>query len=272
MEQIQSMIASFVKSLPGLAVSLFVFVLFVLLAQGVEASVTRVYARVQDSRYVSKYYRQRQNVGLLLGRLSYWGVVSLGLLVGMVILFPRFSPAQAIQLLGIGSVAIGFAFRDILQNWLSGILLLLQEPFHIGDQIVAGAFEGTVENIHTRATTVRTYDGRRVIIPNTYLYTNSVTVNTALTRRRQEQDFMVAPDTDIPQAKRCLLEAVRQVEGVMAEPAPEVIVVGLTKNGISLRARWWFTPPRHRNELHVRDRVLTAANESLSGNGVQLTG
>ncbi|MBR7552348.1 mechanosensitive ion channel, partial [Mycobacterium tuberculosis] len=77
------------------------------------------------------------------------------------------------------SVAIGFAFKDIFQNLLSGILLLLSEPFRIGDQIISGNFEGTVEDIQIRATTIRTYDGRKVVIPNSQLYTSPMTVNTA---------------------------------------------------------------------------------------------
>ena len=94
------------------------------------------------------------------------------------IAIPSFQPAQLIQLLGISGVAIGFAFLDILQNFLAGILILLTEPFRLGDQIVVGGYEGTVEEIETRATSIRTYDGRRVVIPNSNLFTESVTVNT----------------------------------------------------------------------------------------------
>ncbi|MFP3354118.1 mechanosensitive ion channel, partial [Pseudoalteromonas sp. SIMBA_153] len=95
-----------------------------------------------------------------------------------------FTPAKLIGALGIGSVAIGFAFKDIFQNLLSGILLLISEPFRIGDQIVSGDYEGTVEDIKIRATTIRTYDGRQVVIPNSDLYTSALTVNTAYKQRR----------------------------------------------------------------------------------------
>ena len=87
------------------------------------------------------------------------------------------------QVLGIGSVAIGFAFRDILQNFLAGILLLVTQPFRIGDQIVASNYEGTVEDIQTRATFIRTYDGRHVVVPNADLFTDTVVVNTAFEHR-----------------------------------------------------------------------------------------
>ncbi|MEX5538851.1 mechanosensitive ion channel domain-containing protein, partial [Pseudomonas syringae] len=88
-----------------------------------------------------------------------------------VIAIPGFTPGQLMSALGIGSVAIGFAFKDIFQNLLSGILILLSEPFRIGDAIVCNGLEGTVEDIQIRATTLRSYDGRRLVIPNATVYT-----------------------------------------------------------------------------------------------------
>jgi small conductance mechanosensitive channel len=93
---------------------------------------------------------------MIAGRLVQGTVWVVGLLVAAVIAVPRFTPGQLIQLLGLSGVAISFAFRDILQNYLAGILILLTEPFRINDQIVFGSYEGTVEDIQTRATHLRT--------------------------------------------------------------------------------------------------------------------
>jgi small conductance mechanosensitive channel len=103
--------------------------------------------------------------------------------------------------LGIGGIAIGFAFRDIAQNFLAGILLLLTQRFRIGDQIIVSGFEGTVEDIQTRATFIRMYDGRRVVIPNTNLFIESVTVNTATELRRSEYDVGISYAADIDLAR-----------------------------------------------------------------------
>jgi small-conductance mechanosensitive channel len=73
-------------------------------------------------------------------------------------------------------VAIGFAFQNILQNFLAGILLLVQEPFAIGDFISVTGLEGTVDDIQTRATLITTAEGRRIVIPNALLFTNPVAV------------------------------------------------------------------------------------------------
>jgi len=94
----------------------------------------------------------------------------------------------------------------------------LAEPFRLDDQIVFKEFEGTVENIQTRATTIRTYDGRRIVIPNSELFTNSVTVNTAFENRRLEYDVIGYGD-DIDLAKQLMLEAIHSVNGVLKDPA-----------------------------------------------------
>jgi len=108
----------------------------------------------------------------------------LGFLVAASIVAPSFQAADLIKILGIGGVAIGFAFQNILQNFLAGLLLLWGEPFRVGDEIKIDSYEGTVEDIQTRATIIKTYDERQVVIPNADLFTHSVIVNTAHDLRR----------------------------------------------------------------------------------------
>jgi small-conductance mechanosensitive channel len=175
-----------------------------------------------------------------------------------------------VQLLGISGVAIGFAFRDILQNFLAGILILLTEPFRIDDQIVFKNFEGTVENIETRATTILTYDGRRIVIPNAELFTNSVTVNTAFDKRRTEYDFSIGYGDDIDCAKQLMLEALYSVNEVLKDPAPDVLVLELAESTVKIRVRWWIAPPRRIDDMRSRDKVICAIKKKLVENGIDL--
>ncbi len=116
--------------------------------------------------------RGRLDLGSVLGSLAFGAIMIVAVLFASAIIFPSVQPATIISSLGIGSVAIGFAFKDILQNLLAGILLLVNRPYRRGDQIVVKDFEGTVEHIESRATLIKTYDGRRVIIPNSDVYTS----------------------------------------------------------------------------------------------------
>ncbi len=102
----------------------------------------------------------------LLGRLASLVIMAWGLFVAAVVIFPAFKPGDLIAGLGITSVAIGFAFKDILQNFFAGILILWRQPFVVGDQIRSGGFEGTVEEINIRSTRLKTYDGERAVLPN----------------------------------------------------------------------------------------------------------
>ena len=100
---------------------------------------------------------------LLLNKVCRIGVWTLGILLACVLAFPGFESGDIIATLGVGSVAIGFAFQDIFKNFLAGIILLIEEPFRIGDEVVIGDYQGKVENISIRTTKIRTYKGERVL-------------------------------------------------------------------------------------------------------------
>jgi small-conductance mechanosensitive channel len=196
--------------------------------------------------------------------------IVLGVLIAAAVAFPTFKPGDVIQVLGIGGVAIGFAFRDILQNFLAGILLLLTHPFRVGDQIVAGQFEGTVEDIQTRATFLKTYDGRRVIIPNSELFTEKVIVNTAFDKRRIEYDVAIGCGDDVVRARALVLEALRESGPGFDRTAAEAFVVELGDFAVKVRARWWITPPRISDVYQARDEVLAAIKAKLRENGIDM--
>ncbi len=260
LSSLQHLVNDFLARLPYVVVALFVLVVFYVVAKGVRTLVSRFAARTKRHR----------NLGLVLGRLAQFGIVLFGLLVALVIALPNFTPGRLVELLGLTSVAIGFAFRDILQNFLAGILILITEPFRIGDQIIFKEFEGTVEDIQTRATFIKTYDGRRVVIPNSELFTNSVLVNTAFAKRRLEYDVGIGYGDDIATAKRLMLEATKSVEGVLHDPAPDVLVVELAPSSVNIRVRWWIEPPTRSDALDTLDRVISAIKHACVEHGIDL--
>ncbi len=247
---------SFLALLPQIIIGIVVFILFYLTALAVRTAILRS--------------TRGSGVGKALSRLARLGVLLAGFLVATVIVFPSVTPASALGALGFGSVAVGFAFRDILQNYFAGILLLWREPFKVGDQIeTTNGFIGTVEAVETRATMIRTYDGRRVVIPNTNLFTDSVMVNTAYEVRRSEYDVGIGYGDAVEGARRVMLETLQRTEGVLKDPAPDVLVVDLAGSSVNLRARWW-TPSRRADVLKVQDRVLTALKNALTEEGIDL--
>ena len=257
----QTVVNGLIAAIPSIVVALVVFAAFLL----VGAIVKGVVARLTLARV-----RAHRNAGMAVGRLAQGLVLFVGLLVALSVALPTFRPGDVVQVLGISSVAIGFAFRDILQNFLAGILLLVTQPFRIGDQIVTGTHEGTVEDIQTRATFIRTYDGRRVVIPNAALFTDTVVVNTAFEYRRLEYDIGIGYSDDVDRARGVILETVRSTEGVLADPAPDVLLMDFASSAVNLRVRWWIAPPQRADALDARDKVLTAVKHQLMAHGIDL--
>ncbi len=259
-EKLQETAGDFYNALPNIAIAIAVVAAFVMLGWVIRWAVRKLNAT--RDRPIA--------LALALGRLASGFCLILGLLVAAVIVFPNFTPTKVLELLGFGSVAIGFAFRDVLQNYLAGILLLFTQPFRIGDAIIVGSFEGVVQDIQTRATFIRTYDGRRVVIPNGELFTSSVTVNTAYQTRRVEYDLGIGYGDDIGEAKRILMGVMRDDPTVNDSPPPQVLVVELGGEAVMLRARWWIDPPQVRDLLESRDAVLQEAKQQLTEAGIDL--
>ncbi len=258
-QQLISMIKGTIELLPNILIAIIVFILFWFAAR-LSRRLIRRFSRGKQSR----------NLGLVLARLSQGLIILVGAFVALAIVIPSFKPGDLVQLLGVSGVAIGFAFRDILQNFLAGILILITEPFVVDDQIIFGDFEGTVEKIQTRATIIKTYDGRRIVIPNAELFTNSVTVNTAFDKRRLQYDIGIGYGDDIQAAKDIILDVLRNNPNALQDPPPEALVVDLAGSTINIRARWWINPPRRADVLQAQDQVLTELNNQLAAAGIDL--
>lgn len=225
------MLLGFWERLPYICVACVVILLFWLISKIFKYSLEKA---------LENHTPQRRNLIIVLARVGHIAILFIGILVALMIVVPSFTPAQAISGLGIGSVAIGFAFKDIFQNFLSGILILLSEPFKVGDSIKVNSMEGTVEDIQIRATFLRSSDGRRLIIPNATVYTSAIVVNTAFQQRRCEFSVNIADTENIEQAKNTILHILEQNEFVLKEPSYSVFVNAISDASVSMTVRWWI--------------------------------
>ena len=242
-----------ISRIPYLIVASLVFVIFWVLSIFFKKAVTRILG----SR------KHHQNLVTVFRRVGSALILFLGFMVAMIIAVPSFTPGKLIGALGIGSVAIGFAFKDIFQNLLSGILLLLSEPFRIGDQIISGNFEGTVEDIQIRATTIRTYDGRKVVIPNSQLYTSTMTVNTAYSQRRLEFDVGIGYENNIIDAQQVILSVLKAAPTVSKLAEPSVIATALADSSVVLRVRWFIDDGTQTNRVASINEVIILVKKAL---------
>lgn len=205
----------------------------------------------------------------LFGRLVNFFIVLLGLFVAAVVIFPTFQPGDLIAGLGITSVAIGFAFKDVLQNFFAGILILWRQPFLVGDQIRLKEYEGTVEEITIRSTRLKTYDGERAVIPNGEVYTNAVLVRTAYDRRRIRFNVGIGYPDSIEEARETIIGVLKEAEGVLEDPPSLVYVAELAPSSVNFHVYFWVQSDQA-NVLAVSDRVATGIKLALDGVGIDM--
>lgn len=258
MEKIDSWLDGFVATLPNLVVAFVVFILFVILAIIVKKAILKTAAS-----------RNRGNLGEVLGGFLKAVVIVLGGLIAATIIVPTLNPGDLVAGLGVSSVAIGFAFKDILQNWLAGLLILIRQPFEIGDQIEVNGYEGTVAQIETRATIITTYDGQRAVIPNSDIYTNAVLVKTGNDVRRSQYDIGIGYADDIDEACEIIKGEIAKIEGVENDPAPEVFAWDLAASWVTLRARWW-TDSKRGNVVKQRSQIIRAVKHALDDAAIDM--
>lgn len=167
------------------------------------------------------------------------------------------------------SVAVGFAFKDVLENLLAGVLLLLRDLFQSGDQTSVAGFEGVVEGVTVRETLLRTFDGERVLIPNATVYTNPIEVHTHHPAARSVFTVELAPDSDLSRAREVARAALRPVPGVLPDPAPQVLAVQWTAHAVRLECRVWSRPDRQARTLVV-DSASEAVQRAYADAGLRL--
>lgn len=254
------LVVSFIERIPYFVAAIVVLIIFWLLSIVFKKIVYKILGSRSRHQNLVKVF---QRVG---GALIFF----IGFMIAMVVAIPGFTPAKLIGALGIGSVAIGFAFKDIFQNLLSGILLLLSEPFRIGDQIVSGDYEGTVEDIKIRATMIRTYDGRQVVIPNSDLYTSALTVNTAYKQRRLQLTVGIGYADDIHEAKSEIMKALDRADTVSKNATPTIIAVNLGDSTVDLVVRWFIDDGNQANKVASIDQVLIEIKTALDAAGIDM--
>jgi small conductance mechanosensitive channel len=221
-------------------------------------------------RVVARMVRRNDGGGMvadLLGRLTAYLVVVAGLVYSLSALGVRVAPL--LGALGIVGIALAFALKDILENFVAGIILQIRRPFRRGDQIVTDEHEGTVVEVNARAVLIDQPDGTRVIVPSASLITKPIVNLTGLGARRTTVEVGVAYDTDLDRAREIIRGVLADEPRVLDEPAPEALVSEFGDDSIVVNARFWHEPTI--NEMwQTRDAVAGAIKRSLDAAGITI--
>ncbi len=249
---LKELLASAVKIFPALLTAVIVLFLTRYMAQLAQ----RVASKAGKTAFRS------HSIQLLLEKTAYVMTWVIGVVFAGVLAFPGLDLGDIIATLGLGSVAIGFAFQDIIKNFFAGILLLLQEPFSIDDQIIIDSFEGTVEKINFRTTQIRTYKGEQILIPNANVFTSAVQVQTAYPSRRTDLGVGVDYNTPLEDTAELLQRTIEQLDGVLPSPTPEIDLVGFGDSSIDFIVRYW-TEPQQGQVRRIQTKAIIAIKKAF---------
>lgn len=257
-QEFQLMIARAINFLPHLITAVITFVLTLILANGASRWVTkRSFDRVKDA-----------STRKLMANVARWLILTLGIVLALEQV--NFNVTGFVAGLGIAGFTIGFALQDISKNFVSGMLILLRQPFKIGDSVELSSFQGTVAEITLRDTVLKTWDGEVVILPNASVYANPIKNFSGLTDRRQTVRVGVGYEDNLENARQKILESVQSVEGVLEQPQAGVLASEFGPLEIVLSVTFWVDQTKH-SPVKVLSDVIQSIKQTADRGSLHLT-
>ena len=249
-------IAFFIAGTPRLLTAFVIFFLSLYLARLISNLLRRVLQR----------RRAPAGVVQLLGQLVLWSMIVAGTITA---LQQFFEVTAFLAGLGILGFTIGFALQDIMKNFASGVILLLQQPFHVGETIGVKGFDGTVLAIDLRATEMRAADGRVVILPNAEVLANPIINFSRANERRVEFSLNLSHTSDPQTVRKIVLEGIENVKGYVDTPEPVIVFNSITDHALELNANFWIDVTKN-DLLHAKDTVLLNVNSKFNEQGIEI--
>ncbi len=256
-EQLEALLVDAASFIPKLIVALIIFVAALVLAGAAQRWARQFVKEKTDHKATQQ----------LLARLARWSVIVSGTLVALDQV--DFDITGFLTGLGILGFTVGFALQDVARNFIAGLLLLIQRPFNIGERVELAGFKGTVLSISTRDTVVETLDGEIVSLPNTNVLSNPIINYSQQAHRRRTIIIGLGYGQDVGDAMETFLSAMRQVEGVLETPEPEMLARELGESGLVLAARFWVDQRKHRL-VTVQSNVVIALNAAAERADIDL--
>ena len=256
---LRTLTRDFLTTLPLAAVALFVIGLFYFLARGAAFITRRVYRPQSDSKLL------RHVVASVVAVF----VFMVGLHIALRISGLSRLATTLLGGTGLVGLAIGFAFRDIAENFLASILLSLHQPFRVGDLIEVDNTKGFVRKVTTRATVLVSFDGNQVQIPNSTIYKGKITNFTATPLSRLNFSVGIGYTDSAQQAQELIMQILRDHPAVELSPEPLVVVDSLGNATVNLKCLYWFNQRRH-SGARVNSALIRQVKQELMDVGISM--
>lgn len=198
----------------------------------------------------------------LLGKFVHLVFTLLGIVLALSLLDATALLGTILGAAGILGLAISFAVRDTVENFIASLLLSIRNPFEVNDAVDIEGFQGSVVRLTSRATILMSFDGNHVRIPNSTVFKAVITNYTRHPNRRFEFDLGIGYAENIGYAQELILHVLTDMQGILAEPKPQVIVNEIGNSNIVLRIYAWINQTEY-DFLKVRSETIKKAKECL---------
>lgn len=212
--------------------------------------------------------RQNADAGVthLLTKTLKWTIIILGVITA---LQKFFNVTAFLAGLGILGFTIGFALQNIMQNFVSGVILLVQRPFRVGNSVSIAGHDGTVLKIGLRTTEMKTLDGRIVFLPNADVLSQPIINYTRADMRRIELPVGVSYDSDPEMVRRIILGELKHVKGYVDVPEPFVVFHTFGASSIDLTVYFW-EDTAIASPLAAKDEALTRIKKAFEKKNIEI--
>ena len=260
--KIDSWLESLVSLLPNMAVSVLILILFILLAKLSKKVTQNLFSKTSDNQVLSD----------LFGTIMRYTVIGLGLFIVMSVLGLEKAVTSLLAGVGIVGIALGFAFQDISANFISGILLAFKTPFRLGDVVELNGIMGTVEKTTIRVTTLKTFQGQVVYLPNKDVLQNPIYNYTELGKRRIDLSIGVSYSDNLQVVEKLVCKTIKEMKGVID---PENVIFDYYEFGsssINFNIRFWidFPGPDDLGFLQVKNNAIKAIKNAFDQNEITI--
>lgn len=226
--------------------------------------VAKIARRIVENKMAEKGIEQEhQEMQILGGRMTYVTVLTIGITIAL-----KIAGIDLTTILAAVAFGVGFALKDLIMNFLAGVMILVGRHFTLGDFIDVGGTLGKVVEIQSRVTVLQALDGTKVIVPNSEIFKKQVKSFTSNPFRRLEVSVEVDYRNNLENAMKVCMEAVKKTKGILLEPKPSILVQDFGDSGMSIKVKAWVESKG--GWLKIKSNLIINIKKDLEEHGINI--
>lgn len=258
--KLESWVETFVTMLPNMVSCMLLLILFWLIAKISKKLVLKLSRRVSNNVALNK----------LLETITFILIMSIGFFVALSVLKLDKAVTSLLAGAGVIGLALGFAFQDSANNFISGVFMAARKPFKLGDIITTADEMGVVHEMSLRNTTIHSFQGQEILVPNKEVYQNKLTNYSSLGGRRVDIDVGISYNDDLEKARKVAIESVQKLDFIDKNKEVTLFYSEFGDSSINFTIRFWIDYPDHPDYLTARSEAIITIKKAFDANDISI--